>query len=238
MAWQDQTVLAVVPARAGSKRIPRKNLCEVGGLSLIARAARCAKSLDWIDRAVLSTDDEEMAEEGRRHGLEVPFLRPAEHATDSASSIAMWRHAWLASEQDFDQRFDLGILLQPTAPLRHPEEVERTVRALVEGGHRAATTVARVPAHFTPEKILRLGPDDRLSSYLTENGRPTRSQVIPAYFYLTGSCYAVTRETLVERGQIIEEDCVGIVNEGLVVNIDEPFELELAQLLADRGRLE
>jgi CMP-N-acetylneuraminic acid synthetase len=76
--------LAVVPARGGSEGIPRKNLCKVGGLSLIAHVARTIRALDWIDRAVLTTDDPEMAEEGRQHGLEVPFLRPAELATDSS----------------------------------------------------------------------------------------------------------------------------------------------------------
>ena len=120
MAWQGRKVLAVVPARGGSKGIPRKNLCKVGGMSLIAHAARTARALDWIDRAVLSTDDEEMADEGRRHGLEVPFLRPAELASDTASGVDVWRHAWLESERHYGCRFDLSVLLQPTTPLRRP----------------------------------------------------------------------------------------------------------------------
>jgi CMP-N-acetylneuraminic acid synthetase len=228
-------VLAVVPARGGSKGIPRKNLCKVGGLSLIAHAARIAASLDWVDGAVLSTDDKEMACEGRRYGLEVPFLRPAELATDTASGVDVWRHAWLESERHYDCRFDLSVLLQPTTPLRRPDEVERTVRALVDGGHRAAATVGRVPLDFTPQRCLTLGPDDRLSFYHPEGARVTRRQDFEALYFRDGTCYAVTRETLVDDGHVIEDDCVGVLIDRYVVNIDEPFELALAEFVYERG---
>ncbi len=235
MAWQGQTVLAVIPARGGSKGIPRKNLCEIGGLSLIDHTARCALALDWIDGLVLSTDDAEMAEEGRRCGLDVPFLRPAELATDTASPIDMWRHAWLASESHFGQRFDIGILLQPTTPLRQPDEVERTVRAMLEGGRRAASTVARVPAHFTPERSLLMDEAGLLHFYIEEGARHTARQTIPAYYFRDGTCYAVTRKTLVEDGHIVEDDCVGVVIDRPVISIDEPFELEFARYVYDGG---
>jgi CMP-N-acetylneuraminic acid synthetase len=228
-------VLAVVPARGGSKGIPRKNLCKVGGLSLIAHAARSARALDWIDRAVLSTDDEEMADEGRRHGLDVPFLRPAELAGDTASGVDVWRHAWLESERHYGCRFDLSLLLQPTTPLRRPDEVERTVRTLVDGGHRAAATVGRVPLDFAHQRCLTLAPDGLLSFYDSEGARIARRQDFETLYFRDGTCYAVTRESLVDHGHVIEEDCVGVVIDRYVVNIDEPFELELAEFVYQRG---
>ena len=235
MSWDCLSVLAVVPARGGSKGIPRKNLQQVGGLSLVARAARVARSLPWIDRAVLSTDDPEIAEEGRRHGLDVPFLRPAELAGDQAAAAPAWRHAWLACEAHYGCRFDLSVWLQPTSPFRKPEDVERTVRALVEGGHRAAATVSRVPGHFTPHKILTMNDSGVLAHYLPEGAKVVARQQIPPYWYRNGLCYAVTREALVERGHIVEEDCIGVIVEGYVVNIDEPIELEIARLLDKSG---
>lgn len=235
MSWDGLSVLAVVPARGGSKGIPRKNLQQVGGLSLVARAARVARSLPWIDRAVLSTDDPEIAEEGRRHGLDVPFLRPAELAGDQAAAAPAWRHAWLACEAHYGCRFDLSVWLQPTSPFRKPEDVERTVRALVEGGHRAAATVSRVPGHFTPHKILTMNDSGVLAHYLPEGAKVVARQQIPPYWYRNGLCYAVTREALVERGHIVEEDCIGVIVEGYVVNIDEPIELEIARLLDKSG---
>lgn len=118
MSFRSHTVLAVVPARGGSKGIPRKNLRTIGGRSLVAHA-------DWIDAAVFSTDDAEIAEEGRHNGLKVSFMRPPRLAHDRAGSIAVWRHAWLASESHFGARFDLSVLLEPTSPMRRPEDVER-----------------------------------------------------------------------------------------------------------------
>ena len=93
MTWAGLSVLAVVPARGGSKGIPRKNLRKVGSLSLIAWAANTVGELAWIDSAVISTDDAEMAEEGKRYGLVAPFLRPIELASDVSSSVDMWQHA-------------------------------------------------------------------------------------------------------------------------------------------------
>jgi CMP-N-acetylneuraminic acid synthetase len=226
--------LAVIPARGGSKGIPRKNLRRVGGLSLIAHAAGTAGALDWIDQAVLSTDDEEMAEEGRKHGLEVPFMRPPELATDASGPIEMWRHAWTQSEKHFGVRFDVCLLLQPTTPLRRPEEVERTVATLIEGGHAAAATVCPVPPDFLPQRILNLGADGRLSFYLPEGAEVTRRQEAPPLYYRDGTCYARTRHSMIEEARDVEEDCAAVVIDHLVVNIDEPFELELAEFVHGR----
>ena len=179
MTWQDKTILVVVPARGNSKGVPRKNLQRVGGLSLIAHAARTATALPWVDAAVLSTDDEEMAEEGRKWGLDLPFLRPAELATDTATSIDTWRHAWLECENYYGKRFDVSLLLQPTTPLRKPEEVERTLKTLVDGQHRAAATVGRVPTDFSPARCLTLGGDGTLSFYSSEGASVTRRQEFP-----------------------------------------------------------
>ncbi|HEY8154908.1 MAG TPA: acylneuraminate cytidylyltransferase family protein [Myxococcota bacterium] len=235
MAWAGRRVLAVVPARGGSKGIPRKNLCKIGGLSLIAHAARTARALPWLDRAVLSTDDEEMAEEGRLHGLAVPFVRPAELASDTANASAMWRHAWLESERCFGERFDVSILLQPTTPLRPPAEVERTVATLIGGSHAAAATVCRVPADFLPDRCLTLGDDGRLRFYLPQGAGVTRRQDAAPLFYRDGTCYARTRASLIEAARDVEEDCAAVVIDHFVVNIDEPFELELAEFVLSRG---
>lgn len=231
MAWDSLKVLAVVPARGGSKGISRKNLCQVGGLSLIGHAARVATSLPWIDQAIISTDDSDMREEGLRHGLEAPFLRPSDLARDSTSAVDTWRHAWTTCETHYSCRYDLSIWLQPTTPLRNPEEVEQTVKALVDGGHQAAATVSRVPGHFTPQKILTLDHKGILHYFSDDGSQHSSRQTIPSYFYRNGLCYAVTRSTLLEKGVIIEEDCLGVLIERPLINIDDPIELELANVI-------
>ena len=230
MTWQGKTVLAVVPARGGSKGIPRKNLRTVGGLSLIGHAARVVRELPWLDRALLSTDDEELAAEGRAHGLDVPFMRPARHATDDAAGASVWRHAWLAAEKHYGMRFDLSVYLQPTTPIRHAHEVEATLRVMVEGGYAAATTVSPVPGHFTPQKILTLESDGRLGFYLPE-GQVVARQHAPRYWYRNGLCYAAVRAQVAGKGHIMEGSVAGVPIERPVVNIDEPVELLLAEAL-------
>ncbi len=231
MAWDSLKILAVVPARGGSKGITKKNLCQVGGLSLIGHVAKVATSLPWVDQAIISTDDSEMRAEGQRYGLEAPFLRPSDLARDSTSAVDTWRHAWMACEAHYSCRYDLSIWLQPTTPLRKPEEVEQTVKALVDGGHQAAATVSRVPGHFTPQKILTMDGEGILHFYAQDGAQHSTRQTIPSYFYRNGLCYAVTRKTLIEKGLIIEEDCVGVLIDRPLVNIDEPIELEFANVL-------
>lgn len=235
MAWKNYKVLVVVPARGGSKGIPRKNLQLVGGVSLVARVANVVKRLPWVDRAILSTDDPEIADEGVRVGLAVPFMRPLSLATDTSRSVDMWRHAWLECESMDACRYDISILLEPTSPLRRAHDVERTVAALLSGDHAAAATISPTPAHYTPEKTLTLGANDMLGFYHTEGSHYARRQDIPQYFHRNGICYAVHRSTVVDQCQIMEDRCVGVIIDHPVVNIDEPYELEVAGILVSRG---
>jgi CMP-N-acetylneuraminic acid synthetase len=231
MALHGKNILAVIPARGGSKGIPRKNLCKVGGKSLVERAANVARALPWLDAAVLSTDDEEIAEEGRKHGLSVPFLRPQALASDTATGVDAWRHAWLESEAAFGQRFDCSVLLQPTSPLRRPEDVTETLNAMFAGGHRAAATVSRVPGHFVPEKLL-LESDGRLSFLHPDGAKHSNRQGIPPYYSRNGLCYAAVRDAVVDLRQIVERDCAAVISTGYVANIDDPIDLQIAEFLA------
>ena len=235
MSWAGLTVLAVVPARGGSKGIPGKNLQPLGGVSLVARALGLARQLPWIDHLALSTDSRGIAEEGRRSGVEVPALRPAELATDTARSVDVWKHAWLGAEEESGQRFDLSLLLQPTSPLRTAEDLERTVSALVAGRHLTAATVSRTPGHFTPEKTLTVGDGGVLHSYLPAGRAQSIRQLIPTYYHLNGYCYAARRRAIVEAGTLLEEDCAAVEIRRPVVNVDEPFDLELAAWMLTRG---
>ena len=228
------TVLAVVPARGGSKSIPRKNLKTVGGVSLVGRAAQIATALPFIDAALISTDDPEIAAEAKTHGLDVPFMRPSELSGDTATSVDMWQHAWLAAEAHYGKRFDLSVLLEPTSPLRRPEDVERTVQAVIAGAP-AAATVSPTPAHYTPHKTLQITAKGEITFYLEGGARYSLRQGIPAYYHRNGLCYAVTRDHLVNQGCIIDRGAVAVIVERHVVNIDDMFELELAEWLLERG---
>ena len=233
---EGRTVLAVVPARGGSKSIPRKNLKTVGGVSLVGRAAQVAAALPLIDAALISTDDPEIAAEAKAHGLDAPFMRPPELSGDTATSVDMWRHAWLAVEAHYGKRFDLSVLLEPTSPLRRPEDVERTLRALIGAGAPAAATVSPTPAHYTPHKTLQINDKGEIIFYLEGGAKHSLRQGIPAYYHRNGLCYAVTRDHLVNEGCIIDHGAVAVVVNRHVVNIDDMLELELAEWLLEREK--
>ena len=106
---------------------------------------------------------------------------------------------------------------------------------LIEGRHQAAATVCRVPADFLPDRCLTLGEDGRLRFFLPQGAGVTRRQDAAPLYYRDGTCYARTRQSLVEEARDVEADCAAVVIDRFVVNIDEPFELELAEFVLSRG---
>ena len=234
MAWGSEKVLAVVPARGGSKGIPRKNLRKIAGLSLIARVARVIGALKWIDRAVISTDDPDMAEEGRRHGLDVPFMRPAPLAGDTASGPDVLHHAWTECERHYGMRFDYALYLEPTSPLRRADDVETTLKQLLSGPYQSAATVSRSPGHFTPHKCLLVDGEGLIRFYLPAGRAVHARQQIPAYYYRNGVAYAVRREPFLTSKEMIGDTTAAVVIDRPLVNVDDELELEFADWLLRR----
>ncbi len=235
MSYQGLTTLAIIPARGGSKGIPRKNLCEIGGRSLVGITADLIKEIDWIDCAIVSTDDAEIAEEARRYQIDVPFMRPAALASDTALAIDAWQHAWLAAEDYYNRRFDIALWLQPTSPLRRSADLEKTMHALVSSNGLSATTISKVPGHYSPQKTLEVNNEGLLKFYL-ENGESfSNRQAIGDYYFRNGYCYAAKREAILTKKTIIGNHCVGVVIDRPTVNIDEPSELKLAAWMYQQG---
>ena len=198
-------VVAVVPARAGSKGLPGKNERPLAGKPLVARAAEAARASGVVDRAVLSTDSERIAELGREAGLEVPFLRPVELATDETPMQPVIEHAVAALERD-GFRPDIVLVLQPTAPLRTGEHVARAVALLEETGADSVVSVVEIPRHLSPHYAMRL-TDGRLRPFLPEGAAVTRRQDVEPAYSRDGTVYAVRRDVLVERHDLYGDDC-------------------------------
>jgi CMP-N,N'-diacetyllegionaminic acid synthase len=231
MAWGSQKVLAVVPARGGSKGVPRKNLRKLAGLSLIARAARVIGELPWIDRAIISTDDPDMEEEGRRHGLDMPFMRPAELASYTSSGPDVLHHAWTECEKHYGTRFDYALYLEPTSPLRRAADVEAAFKHLLSGPYQSAATVSRSPGHFTPHKCLLVDDKGLIRFYLPEGRAVHARQQIPAFYYRNGVAYALRREPFLTSKEVIGDTTVAVVIDRPLVNVDDELELEFADWL-------
>lgn len=231
MSLHDKTVLAVIPARGGSKGIPNKNMREINGKSLIAHAALCAQSLTWIDAIVLSSDDDNFCSHAKSLNIDVPFKRPAELSTDNAKSIDMWKHAWLACEEHYKKAFDISILLEPTSPLRKPEDITKAIELLIKEKSYSVATVSKTPGHYTPHKTLKLDQSGNIEPYLEDGIKYSIRQDIPDYYHRNGICYATTRESLINKNNLMQENCLALVIDRPIVNIDEEIDLKLAEVL-------
>jgi len=226
----NKKILAVVPARGGSKGIPRKNLIKVGGKSLTAHAAEYAANHGMITHAIVSTDDQEIAEEAVSFGLECPFMRPEKLASDSSSSLDMWKHALINAEEYYGVEFDYSVLLEPTSPLRQPEDLELAFNQMLENKCSSAVTVSPTPAHYSPHKTLT-AQDNKLGFYLSDGNSYNLRQSIPQYYHRNGVAYIMTRKKLIKNETIIDDNCAAVIIDRALVNIDDMYDLELAEWL-------
>jgi|TARA_B100001964_G_scaffold183464_1_gene203092 CMP-N,N'-diacetyllegionaminic acid synthase len=233
MSYKGYNILAVIPARGGSKGVPRKNLCKINEVSLVARASKIAVSLKWIDKVVLSTDDAEIAEEGHKYGAEVPFLRPSELAGDTAKSVDVWRHALVEAEKYYNTNYEISILLEPTSPLRKPEHIKNTVDRLVKGGYDSVLTVSETDSKYHPLKQLVI-KGDRVGYYGDAGQDIVARQQLTAVYHRNGAAYAVTRKCLVEQKTTIGPNTSAVIIDEPLVNIDTLQDLKKAQFLLCR----
>ena len=198
--WNEKTILAVVPARGGSKGIKLKNLRRVKGVTLVELAGRTIRNLPYIDRAVCSTDHPEIARAARECGLDVPFMRPPALSGDIIGDWDILHHALTECEKMDGRVYDVVLMIQPTSPLRKPEHVTRTVEKLIHGGYDSVWTLTETDSKHHPLKQLVI--QDDLMDYLDPAGARiiARQQLTPLY-HRNGAAYAITRECLLEKGK-------------------------------------
>ncbi|MDA1183166.1 MAG: acylneuraminate cytidylyltransferase family protein [Acidobacteria bacterium] len=214
-------VLALVPARGGSKGVPDKNTKLLAGRTLLDYVAAAATASGVVDRIVLSTDSERIAAEGRRAGLDVPFLRPADLARDDTPMFPVIEHAVDALRND-GWVADIVVLLQPTSPLRRGEHIRRAVQQLRTSGADSVVTVVELPRHLSPDYVMRVVAG-RLEPFLAEGEHVTRRQDARAAFVRDGTVYAFWSRTLQETRSIYGRDCRPLVlDEAESITIDTP----------------
>lgn len=229
-------VLAVVPARSGSKGIPDKNVQLLDGCSLLGWAGRTLRACPSVDRAIVSTDSRAYAAEAERHGLAAPFLRPPDLSRDTSGAVETMIHALEATQAHYGERYDVVLIVEPTCPLRVPADIEGALGLLVEHDADSVVTVSRLDSKYHPHKILKVD-HERLSFYDPAGKEVVMRQTLSPLYYRNGACYAIRSSCLVERRVIISENTRPYVIDRPLVNIDTPEELEMARLLMSRAPL-
>jgi CMP-N,N'-diacetyllegionaminic acid synthase len=231
-----RSVLAVVPARGGSKGIPLKNLREIAGRSLVAHVGEVVRGVPEIDRAVVSTDHPRIVAAAEAAGLAAPFLRPPELSGDRIGDLEVLAHALQATEAADRRRYDVVVMLQPTSPLRTPAQVSATLRMLDAGDWDSVWTVSETDLKSHPLKQLTLGADGALG-YFDPRGAAiiARQQLTPVY-HRNGVAYAITRACLLDQGSIMGRKAGALLIEGNHVSIDTEDDLaRVERLLSQRN---
>ena len=234
--------LALIPARGGSKSIPRKNILDFAGHPLIAYSIAAGLAAETVARVIVSTDDEEIAAVARRYGAETPFLRPAEHAQDNTPDLPVFRHAleWLEQHEGYIP--DIVVQLRPTSPFRRVWHIDQAVYRLIE--HPEADAVRTVCIPFqNPFKMWRIGPDGFMQPIGVELGVPDEPynqprQALPEIYWQTGYVDAAWRDTLMEKNSMTGDRILPlIIDPSEWVDIDSPDDWRRAERLLESGEI-
>lgn len=227
-------VFGIIPARGGSRRLPGKNLRVLGRTSLLGHAVASAREASALDRFIVSTSSVEIADEARRHGAEVPFLRPQELATDDAPMVLVLQHAvrWLEASAGVVP--DLVVTLQPTSPFRTGADIDRTVQKVVRTDADSAQTVT--DASYHPFFMSTLD-GDRAIPLFPEGQKLLRRKDAPPAYQPAGSVYVTRYDVLMRKGRVTGEDNRAVViGFEASVNIDTEWDFRLAELVLREGR--
>ncbi len=223
-----QSVLGIIPARGGSKGVPRKNLRTVGGKPLLGWTIEAAKRSRYIDRLVVSSDDAEIRAAAKGLGCET-LERPAALARDETPGIEPVLHALSALPG-----FDWVVLLQPTSPLRATEDIDGTLKRCVDGAAEACVSVTE--ARETPYWMFRLAGEQRLERLLASAELPDRRQDAPPVYVLNGAVYVARSAWLAQSKTFLAEGTLGYpMPQERSIDIDTEQDLHLVELMLQRN---
>lgn len=226
--------LAIIPARGGSKGIPRKNIKLLAGKPLIAWSIETARNTSCLDRIIVSTDDPEIAEVAREWGAETPFLRPESFALDDTPDKPVYQHAlnWLAENEGYCP--EIVVWLRPTSPLRRSENIAAAVEKLIDTGADWVRSVCLVEHH--PYWMYRLDgdvmqpllPEINIADYL-------RRQLLPPAYRLNGAVDVTWTKNIIEQEILYSGDMRALVMEAdQSVDIDTPIDFVLAEAIISK----
>ncbi len=236
-------VLAIIPARGGSKGLPRKNIRSLAGHPLISYSIAAGLQAKSVTRTIVSTDDEEIAAIARKYGAETPFLRPAEFAQDNTLDLPVFQHAlsWLAENEGYHA--DVVVQLRPTSPVRPPALVDDAVRLLL--ANPAATSVrGLVPSGQNPHKMWRVDPETgRMHNLIDVDGiaEPYNAprQSLPQTFWQTGHIDAIRPEVILNQASMSGSQMMALmIDPRYAVDIDQLLDLKKTEWLIYNTGLE
>ncbi|MEZ8150894.1 acylneuraminate cytidylyltransferase family protein [Vibrio splendidus] len=226
----NKRILAVIPARGGSKRLPRKNVLPLAGKPLINWSIEAGKKSQYIDRVFVSTDDKEIADAACQLDVELPELRPAELASDTAKT----EDVLLYSLDKFAPDVDIVVLLQPTSPLRTAEHIDEALELFMK--NEAFSVVSVTPCEHPPLWSNTLPKDNSMGNFIRPEAL-SRSQDINQYYRLNGAIYIFDVKTLREYNEIryTSDTYAYVMDNDVSFDIDTETDFDLAYFFMERA---
>jgi CMP-N-acetylneuraminic acid synthetase len=226
-----KSLIAVIPARGGGKRLPGKNLINLGGKPLIAWTIEAALGCSFIDEVMVTTDDAEIAEVSKRYGANVPFMRPVELSGDTATTFDAIKHTIDFYRTEFLKEFDYIVLLQPTSPLRDSVDITEAIELLEKKNADAIISVCEVD--HSPLWMNTLPLDGSMVGFIHDEVKNKRSQDLDVFYRLNGAIYICNIEALLDKGSFFIDN---LINSYLMpieksVDIDSYLDLEMAKVI-------
>ena len=230
-------VLAIIPARGGSKGIPKKNIYPLCGKPLIAWTIEAVNGSRYISRTILSSDSAEIIEVAGRYGIEAPFVRPKELAEDDTPALPVIRHAvdWLKENEDYTP--DYIVLLQPTSPLRTSRHIDEALEKLIHSDADSIVSVVKTPHQYNPYSIMEM-KDGFLKPFLKYDERKNIRQLKPVFYARNGAAiYAFTYECLMKKNSIFGDKILAYeMSREESIDVDDMLDMRICELLINNRK--
>ncbi len=229
----DLKVLAVITARGGSKGIPRKNIKDLAGKPLIAWTIEAAQGSKLLTDYLVSTDDQEIADISRQCGAPVPFMRPAELATDTATSMGVVQHALKWQEENEGKTYDALMILQPTSPLRSSQDIDGCIEKMAETDCDSVMSMVKL-TDFAAKK-LKVLDGDKIRPWMEDEGRESSSRQALGDVYKRNCAVYLTKTERIMEGDLFGHDSRAyVMPEDVSTDINTPLDFELLDFLMRR----
>ena len=219
-------IIALIPARGGSKGIRDKNIFEIEGKPLIAYTLDEAKKSRYIDEIIVSTDSEKIKKVSLDYGASVPFIRPGDLSTDKAATIDVVIHA-LNYLKDKNMKYDYLVLLQPTSPLRKVMDIDEAIKTFANNGERGLASVSKVSD--SPILIRNLDENSGKMKRLIDIKSSIRRQDMPVFYRINGAIYINLINEISENTSLNDNECYYVMSREHSVDIDEYVDIEIAK---------
>jgi CMP-N-acetylneuraminic acid synthetase len=236
--FKDNKVLCVIPARGGSKGIPKKNLQEIGGRSLVEWALNTAQQCSLLDRIIVSSDSQEIIQQANKHGKYAPFVRPGELARDNSPSLPVFQYGLKWAETEDSCTYDYVVVLEPTCPFRLPKHIEEGLAIAVASTGSSVMSVVEVGDQH-PVRIKKLHKDGKIAPFCIPEPEGLRRQDQEPAFIRNGAVLVFPRHTIVSN-RLWGDTPYGfrMDNELYSINIDESVDIVTASYLFERLKKE